>query len=53
MPVPKKARKKYGTVVAAQTARLERKGGSPSEANKQAKAMADKMVADMGKKGTL
>lgn len=46
MPIPKKFRAKVSTIIASQTARMKDKGISATNANMQAKTMADQYVAD-------
>ena len=50
MPVPKDKEKQYGTIVAAQTARMEKMGMSGGEANRKAKGMADRAISGKRKK---
>ena len=45
MPIPKKLESKYATIIAAQTARLEKSGMSKAQAKKKGKAIAEKYVA--------
>lgn len=51
MPVPSSMKKKYSTIIAAQTSRLEKKGSSKSAAHKQAKAITERYVRDHKKGG--
>lgn len=50
MPVPKGYGDEYGTIVAAQTARLKRGGKGAHAANEVAKAMADRAISHMQSK---